>query len=98
SLRVGTQAVERVNPDYDALTVANQVLGGDPSSRLFEHLREQKSYTYGAYSSFSASRIRGAWTATTEVRSEVTDPALTDLLDDVRLMRETPVSEKELER
>ena len=52
SLRVGTQSMTRTHPDYDALTVANYVLGGGPTGRLFEHLREQKGYTYGAYSDF----------------------------------------------
>jgi predicted Zn-dependent peptidase len=96
SLRVGTQSIERNDPDYYALTVANRILGG-PFGRLFEHLREQKGYTYGAGSSFSSSRIRGAWTASTDVRSEVTDAALTDLLDEIRQMREVPVPAKDLE-
>ena len=95
SLVVGTQAIERTNPDYEALTVANRVLGG-PSARLFEHLREQKGYTYGAGSGFSAGRFRGSWSASTDVRTEVTDPALTDLLDEIRQMRETPVPAQEL--
>jgi zinc protease len=96
SLRVGTQSIERTDPDYDALTVANRVLGGGPTGRLFEHLREQKGYTYGAYSNFTATRITGSWSAATDVRSEVTDAALTDLLDEVRQMRDVVVPEKEL--
>jgi zinc protease len=95
SLVVGTQSIERTNPDYEALTVANRVLGG-PNARLFEHLREQKGYTYGAGSNFSAGRFRGSWSASTDVRTEVTDPALTDLLDEIRQMRETPVPAQEL--
>ena len=96
SLVVGTQSVDRTSPDYDALTVANRILGGGPSGRLFEHLREQKGYTYGAYSNFSAGRFRGPWSAATDVRTEVTDPALTDLLAEIRQMREAPASAKEL--
>jgi zinc protease len=96
SLRVGTQSIERTNPDYDALTVANRILGGGPTGRLFEQLREQKGYTYGAYSNFGSSRIVGSWSASTDVRSEVTDAALTDLLDLVRQMRDVTVPEKEL--
>ena len=42
-------------PDYDALTVANRVLGG-AMGRLFRHLREEKGYTYGVGSGFSATR------------------------------------------
>ena len=34
--------------------------------------------------------------ASTDVRSEVTDPALTDLMDEIRQMRDMPVPEKEL--
>jgi zinc protease len=96
SLRVGTQAIERKDPDFFALTVANRILGG-PFGRLFEHLREQKGYTYGANSGFSSSRIRGAWTASTDVRSEVTDPALTDLLAEIQQMRDVPVPAKDLD-
>lgn len=96
SLRVGTQSIDRNSADYDALTMANRILGGGPTGRLFEHLREQKGYTYGAYSNFNATRIPGSWSASTDVRSDVTDGALTDLLDEIRQMREAPVSDKEL--
>ena len=96
SLRVGTQSLPRTHPDYDALTVANYVLGGGPTGRLFEHLREQKGYTYGAYSNFGSSRTVGSWTASTDVRSEVTDAALTDLIDEIRQMRDVPLTEAEL--
>ena len=96
SLRVGTQSIERSDPDYEALTVANRILGGGPTGRLFQHLREQKGYTYGASSFFGATNIRGAWTASTDVRSEVTDAALTDLIDEIRQMREVPVTDKDL--
>src|SRR5207244_1734353 len=84
------------HPDYDALTVANRILGGGPTGRLFEHLREQKGYTYGAGSFFNATRIPGMWSASTDVRSEVTDAALTDLIDEIRQMREISVPDKEL--
>lgn len=95
SLRIGTQSIERKDPDFFALTVGNRILGG-ASGRLFEHLREQKGYTYGASSGFGSGRIRGSWTAATDVRSEVTDAALTDLIDEIRQMRDTPVTDKEL--
>jgi zinc protease len=96
SLRVGAQSLRRTDPDYDALTVANYVLGGGPTGRLFDHLREQKGYTYGAYSGVNAMRLTGSWTASTDVRSEVTEPALTDLMDEIRQMRDVMVTDKEL--
>jgi zinc protease len=93
---VGTQAIERTNPDYDVLQVMNAVVGGGPTGRLFVHLREEKGYTYGAYSGLSAGRYRGTWSANTDVRSEVTEPALRDLMAELVAIRDTVVPEPEL--
>ena len=95
SLTVGTQSMTRTNPDYVPLTVANRVLGG-AMGRLFRHLREEKGYTYGIGSGFSATQHTGQWSASTNVRTDVTDPALADLMAEIELMRTTPVPEKEL--
>ena len=59
SLTVGTQSMTRTDPDYVPLTVANRVLGG-AMGRLFRHLREEKGYTYGVGSSFSATTVQRA--------------------------------------
>jgi len=96
NLVVGTQAIERTNPDYDVLQVMNKVVGGGPTGRLFLHLREDKGYTYGASSAVDARQHRGDWSASTNVRTEVTEPALRDLLDEVRQIREVPVPASEL--
>lgn len=95
SLLVGTQSMVRTDPDFIPLTVANRVLGGT-MGRLFRHLREEKGYTYGIGSNFNALQYRGAWTASTNVRTDVTDPALTDLMAEIASMRSTAVPEKEL--
>jgi zinc protease len=96
NLVVGAQAIERTNPDYDVLQVMNKVVGGGPTGRLFLHLREDKGYTYGASSAVDARQHRGDWSASTNVRTEVTDPALRDLLDEVRQIRDVPVPAAEL--
>ena len=76
----------------------NQVVGGGPTGRLFTHLREEKGYTYGAYSGLAAvGRYKGTWIAQTDVRSEVTEPALTDLMEELRQIREVTVPAKELQ-
>jgi zinc protease len=95
TLMVGTQSMTRTDPDYEEVQVANRVLGGT-MGRLFRHLREEKGYTYGIGSGVSAGLFRGDWTASTSVRSEVTEPALKDLLAEIALMRDTPVPEQEL--
>jgi predicted Zn-dependent peptidase len=93
---VGGQSMNRLDPDYEELTVANRVLGG-AMGRLFRHLREEKGYTYGIGSSFGATRHVGDWSASTSVRTEVTEPALTDLLAEIAQMRDTPVPDDEIE-
>ena len=86
----------RTDPDYMALTVVNRVLGG-PMGRLFRHLREEKGYTYGVGSGSSARpQYRGQWSASTSVRTEVTEPALNDLLAEIAACGTAPVPEKEL--
>ena len=92
---VGTQALARKDPDYERLLVANRVLGG-AMGRLFRHLREEKGYTYGIGSGISATNFRGDWTAQTSVRTEVTEPALRDLLDEIAQMRDKPIPAAEL--
>ena len=64
--------------------------------RLFRHLREEKGYTYGIGSGFSAPLHIGSWQASTSVRTEVTEPALDDLLAELAELREKPIPEKEL--
>jgi zinc protease len=95
NLIVGTQSIARADPDYVTLTVANRVLGGT-MGRLFRHLREEKGYTYGVGSGFSATRHTGSWQASTAVRTDVTDAALTDLLKDIASMRDAVVPADEL--
>ncbi|MEP6689566.1 MAG: pitrilysin family protein [Gemmatimonadaceae bacterium] len=97
SFVVGAQAIDRTSPDYDVLQMMNQVVGGGPTGRLFTHLREEKGYTYGAYSGLNAGRYTGVWSASTDVRSDVTEPALHDLLDELRQIRDVPVPAKELQ-
>jgi len=94
---VGTQGISRTDPDYDVLQLMNAVVGGGPTGRLFTHLREEKGYTYGAYSGLVAGRFKGNWSAQTDVRSDVTEPALTDLMEELRQIRDVTVPTKELQ-
>jgi hypothetical protein len=94
---VGNLTYPATDPRTYAATVANMVLGGGASSRLFMILREQKSWTYGAYSGYSRRKGIGNFNASTEVRTEVTDSALRELLVQLRRIRSEPVPAAELE-
>ncbi|HSG49051.1 MAG TPA: pitrilysin family protein, partial [Longimicrobiales bacterium] len=69
-VRVGHLLAEGDHPDWTSLAVANQVLGGTSASRLFQVLREEMGYTYGAYSSLGRARGQGTFQASMAVRNE----------------------------
>jgi len=94
----GHNSIARDDPDYIPARVLNQVLGAQFSSRLMQNLREDKGYTYGARSSFSTRRNGGPFTARASVKTSVTDSSVIEFLYELRRIRETPVSEEELER
>ncbi len=81
---------------YYAARIATHVLGGGADARLFQILREQKSWTYGAYAQLERFRGLGHWQATAEVRTAVADSALGELLRQVERMRTEPVPASEL--
>src|SRR6185436_10480365 len=97
SMVMGNIAIDRRNPDYFVMVALNQVLGGGSSGRLFKNLREEKGYTYGAFSSFSARKFPGPWSASAEVRTEVTEGALAEFVSELQRLRDQPVSEQELD-
>ena len=91
---LGQPAINRVHPDYDAMQVMNTILGGS-NGRLYRELRESKGYTYGVYSAARALRYRGDWRASMDVRTDVTEISLRDLLAELAKMRDEPVPEAE---
>jgi predicted Zn-dependent peptidase len=97
-IMVGAPGLERTSPDYAAIQVMNTILGGSFSSRLNTNLRETKGYTYGANSGFQWRPLPGAFIASSDVRTDVTDSSLVEVFKEIRAIRETPVSDAELAR
>ncbi|MEQ9167383.1 MAG: pitrilysin family protein [Fulvivirga sp.] len=75
-IRVQRLTVPRNDPDYFPLTVANYGLGGNSGGELFQVLREEKGYTYGAYSYVEASTLAAPFTASSSVKSNVTPESI----------------------
>ena len=84
------------HPDIEPLRVANQILGGGMSGRLFTNLREDKAFTYGAYSSFGVDELNSTFGASAKVRNEVTDSAIVEFLYEIGRMRTEAVSDEDL--
>lgn len=90
---------KRGQPDAAAVNVMNTILGsGDLSSRLNLNLREDKGYTYGAYSQAVTDEYVGYFNASASVRNEVTDSAIVELLHELERIRTEPVSDEELQK
>jgi len=89
SLKVG-------DPDYIKARIANTILGGG-TFRLFNNLREEHGYTYGAYSQLSPDKYIGNFTATAEVRNSVTDSAITQILFEMERITKEKVQADELD-
>lgn len=82
AVRIGGPTEPRSSPQYAALFLANEVLGGRPLlSRLFQRIREGHGLVYHASSELEAMRWGGYWQA-----AAGTDPATRDRV--VRMIRQ----------
>jgi zinc protease len=97
-VRVGRIGAARSSPDFRPMQIMNIALGGLFSSRINMNLREQHGYTYGAYSGFSFRRTPGPFQIESGIRTDVTAPAVSEILLEIRGLTERPVSDDELKR
>ncbi|MEO8200122.1 MAG: pitrilysin family protein [Gemmatimonadota bacterium] len=95
---IGSPGIERNNPDFAAIEVMNNLLGGSFSSRLNQNLRETKGYTYGAGSGYLYRPVPGPFIARSAVRTNVTDSSLIEFFKEFDRLRNEPVDSVEVER
>ena len=95
-IRVGHVGTSRRIDDYHALVVMNALLGGLFNSRLNRLLREERGYTYGVQSDFEMRRAAGPFVVRCAVETEVTAPAIADILAELERIREREVEPDEL--
>ncbi len=95
-IRVGHAGLPRRIPDFHAVAVMSAILGGLFNSRLNMRLREEKGYTYGAGAGFDLRRAAGPFAARAAVNTEVTVPAVIELLAELTRMRDEPVTDEEV--
>jgi zinc protease len=97
-VRVAMLAPPRATPDYDVLEVLNTVLGGGFSGRLNLNLREEKGYTYGAFSSIRYGTVQSVLLSSAPVESSVTKEAIQEMLKEIEDLHRwrRPVTPEEL--
>lgn len=74
----------------------NYTLGGDFNSRLNLNLREDKGWTYGARSSFTADEYTGDFEFSSGIRADATDSALVEVMKEMKNYRENGITDAEL--
>lgn len=85
------------SPDYFPMLLANNILGGGATGRLFMNLREQHGFTYGAYSSVGSGRFQTTFSAAASVRNDKADSAVAEILHEIQTIRTNKVSNEELQ-
>ena len=97
SYRIGQTIVPATNPDWPALAVAQQILGGSSSAWLYKNLRDAKGYTYGAYAQSTQRIDPGYWYMWGDVRNAVADSALDMFIALAQQLKDKPVSQEDLD-
>ncbi|MET0516375.1 MAG: pitrilysin family protein [Nitrospiraceae bacterium] len=94
---LGHTGISRNNPDYYAITVMNYILGaGGFSSRLMDSIRDKQGLAYGVMSHFDTRLMPGAFMVNLQTRTEATNQAIIGVLNELKNIRETLVSDQEL--
>lgn len=93
---VNVSNLKMTDPDYFAVLLANQVLGGDFNSYLNMNLREAHGWTYGARSNIRGNKYVGKFTANTQVRNTVTDSAVVEFFKEIKRIRTEKVTDEML--
>jgi zinc protease len=94
---LGHNGVTRGNPDYYAIQVMNYILGGGGfSSRVMDAIRNERGLAYSVHSFFSAEKSHGTFQFVMQTKNETAQEAIRLAIEEIRRMREQPVSEQEL--
>ena len=99
-VRMGHLSVRQDDPDYFALSIMNDLLGGGGfASRIFDEVRTKRGFAYAAGSVLRPGNFeRGLFMAYGETKSATTYQMIEATIEQIRKMREAKVTPDELER
>lgn len=93
---VNISKLKMTDPDYFAVLIANQILGGDFNSYINMNLREAHGWTYGARTSIYGDKRVSTFNASTQVRNAVTDSTVVEIFKEFKKIRTEKVTEEML--
>ncbi len=98
TLLLSQMGIDRADPDYAALFLGNQILGGGGfGTRLMDQVREKRGLTYGISSGFTAMQARGPFMISLQTRAEQSEGALKLVQDILRDYLATGPTQKEVD-
>ncbi|MBO9562202.1 MAG: insulinase family protein [Niastella sp.] len=96
AIRIARPFPNRQHPDFQKTMVLNSLFGGFFGSRLMTNIREDKGYTYGIYSYLLNHINDSGWMISTEAGRDVSEATVTEVYNEMALLREEPVDDEEL--
>ncbi|MFZ0156517.1 M16 family metallopeptidase [Pseudomonas sp.] len=97
-LMLAQLGIDRNDPDYAALSLGNQILGGGAfGTRLMSEVREKRGLTYGVYSVFSPMQVRGPFMINLQTRAELSEGTLKLVQDILTDYLKTGPTQQELD-
>jgi predicted Zn-dependent peptidase len=94
---IGYTGVKNDHPQYAAIQIANRILGGGFSSRLFNEIRSKRGLAYSTGSQAGTGwRFPGTFVAFTGTKNETAEEAASVMFDEIRRMTTELVTDEEL--
>lgn len=97
NLLLGLPTVGPDHPDWIPLQITNALLGGSFASRITANIREDKGYTYSPFSSLSSRYHDAYWVQSAAVTTDVTGPALQEIVNEIENLQKNPPPAAELD-
>lgn len=97
-IRIGHLGIRRGDPDYFALALLNDVLGGGGfRSRLFQEIRTRRGLAYSAGSALAVESLdRGLFLTYSATRADATVQAIEAMREQIARLRAQPIAPDEL--
>ena len=96
AIRIGKAVINRQHPDFHSLRILNTIFGGYFGSRLMTNIREEKGYTYGIGSGIMSMRDAAFFFITSEVKADVSELAIEEIIKEIVLLQTQEVGADEL--
>ena len=96
AIRLARHFPNRHHPDFQKIMVLNNLFGGFFGSRLMTNIREEKGYTYGIHSYLQNHIEQTGWLVSTEAGKEVCEATITEVYNEMNILREELVDDEEL--